>query len=234
MNRLMLTIFSMSCLCTVLPAQDEIKLDQKTKEKIAFDKLVSSSTGLHIYLSNKYVQRDLELTQEQRRQLSRIELKYNREYVAIESPKNMELGIRKLPNGQTKVIGVRDTPQYKAFEAKRKEVRGRQARALTALLLPHQKKRLLQILAQKRLHRGSAPFGAYTNKELDDLIGGLTSNEKEMLKNTVAENYKKYIAEIVELKRKYELKIRSGLPDEKQKKLEKLFGEPFLWLNTIR
>ena len=236
MNKFLCAILAIACICPAMSAQDKEKTEakQKSNEEKALDALVARSRGLHMYFFNKYVQRELDITDEQLKKLKKAELKYNRLYLNVERPKGMQAGWVKQPDGTTKHVGVEDTPQYKAYIAKTREIRSKQSKAAMNVLLPHQKKRMLQILAQKQLHAGSAPFGAYTNKKLPALIGGLTSAEKSMLKKSVSENYKKYIADIVALKKKYELEVRKGLPKEQQKKLDELFGEPFLWLNQIR
>ena len=206
----------------------------KSPSDAAFTKLLESGHGLHVYLSNQYVQKNLELTKEQQSKIDQYFFKYNKQYLAVKAPTNLEIGVQKRPGGKIDVTGVRDTPQYKAYEAKRKGIRKNQRDSMVGVLLPHQEKRLMEIVVQKRLHGNKSPFGAYTNEELPALIGGLTANERAALKKQVSEHYENYIAEIAEIKRKYDLRMRQDLPAEKQKRIEELFGELFLWLHTIR
>ncbi len=92
----------------------------------------------------------------------------------------------------------------------------------------------MQIITQKGLHGNRSPFGAYISRDFPKLVGGLTAAEKTALKKAVSENYQQYNAEILELKKKYEMKMRSILSKEKRDKVNELMGEPFLWLHTIK
>ncbi len=214
-------------LCSIVAAQEKSK-------STPLDQLMAGSRGFHIYLSNKYVHDDLELTEKQQRKIRHINDKYNKEFLAVKQPTHLEAGVKILPNGKMINVNYQETPQYKAYLAKQKSIRTQQKDAIFKLLLPHQKRRLMQIVVQKRLHGNNSPFGAYINRRFPALVGGLTANQKAALEKAVDEYAKEYNSDIAELKKKYDAKMRSLLPKEKRDKIEELMGEPFLWLHTIR
>ncbi len=208
---------------------------QEEQKSQRIEDLNFSHGSLQHYIHNKYVLEALDLTMEQRQNINKSSNKFGEDYTkTLENPPFVEVGVKRLPNGKITIVNREDTPQYKAHLAKLQTIRDKLKTSVAEILLPHQKKRLVQIVFQRRLHGKGAPFQAYVNRDLPKYIGGLTAVEKSVLKKAVSENYQQYNAEILELKKKYEMKMRSMLPKEKRDKVNELMGEPFLWLHTIK
>ncbi len=112
---------------------------QEKKAEVVSAKLRPDGRGFHSYLTNKYVLDALDLTDEQRRKIKEANDQYATQYLAVKQPA-VESGVKTLPNGKTVIISNDETPQYKAFLQKRKDIRDRFHRSVPDLLLPSEKK----------------------------------------------------------------------------------------------
>jgi hypothetical protein len=199
---------------------------------LSFENLNAGNAGLHQIVSDKYVRRELELTDRQIQKIDELGSGLNDRYVKLKPPTDVEFGFVRDKNGKEKWLPIDQTPQFKTFRLKQKDMLKKHFESVVEVLLPHQKRRLSQIIAQTILHRTRAPFGAYTNPDLQNFIE-LTSEEQKKLNSTAKIEYANYLKEIDDLKRKYDTKMRSVLPKSKQRKVDELMGEPYLWIHRL-
>jgi hypothetical protein len=175
-------------------------------------------------LNNRYIRKELELTARQVDQLHKLESDFATRYLQIKKDPNQ------FEDLDTK---VEDSESHKAYRKAQQQVLKEHHTAAMRVLLPHQKKRLRQLVTQKFLHGNRYPFGAYLSDSIDKVIE-LDAEEKKKLQVEAKKQHTAFLKEYEELKRKYELKVRSILPIEQQKQLDDAMGEPYKNLQFLK
>jgi hypothetical protein len=231
----MCAIVSIYALIPSLHAQEDVNKKPNygaEKDFLAFDAVNPGIPRFNRILRDRFVRREIEMTDQQYQKLTNLESKMGEEYARIR-PKPIVSGMTIDENGNEVWIDEKETKEYKEYKQQQLNVIRVHYDESMKVLLPHQKKRLRELLTQRFLHGNRYPFGAYLNQDLAKVID-LTTDEKSRLKKEVEEQYAAYLKEIDELKRKYELKVRSVLPKHKQQKLDEAFGEPYQNLHLFK
>jgi predicted transglutaminase-like cysteine proteinase len=160
-------------------------------------------------LSESNVRKDLELVEEQMKQIDKINQEFARRIV--ERRKALEAA-RSAKDKSHERISVE-------IENLRKE----REQALSEVLLPHQAKRIEQLFQQVNLKRSGTAV-ALQRGELSKLLG-ITAEQKKDIQNLQQEMNKEIKEKVEELKQKYARKMRQKLTPEQRRKYEELVGE---------
>ena len=159
-------------------------------------------------ITNQQIQEDLELDQDQLRELKQLQQEY-REQVQQ---------------------GLKDAKQGESFDARRwkvnlQKINDDRKSAYGAILLPHQSKRLKQISTQMNLkQRGD--LNTLVGKAMADELG-IDEAQKTRLKERSAEIKAELEEEIAKLKEKARQKLLKELRSDQRRKFEDMVGEKF-------
>jgi Spy/CpxP family protein refolding chaperone len=165
-------------------------------------------------LADSRVQEELELVDEQIRELEQIQQE------VMQTMRDMFSEMQDQGGGRDAFRNVREKIQerMKPFESRFKEV-----------LLPHQMDRLKQ-LSYQSAGRGQGAGGALSNEALLDELE-VTEEQREELQKAMEEARDKIQKELVKLQRDAEENILKVLDAEQRKKYRELVGESFQFDN---
>ena len=168
------------------------------------------------YLADPEIQKDIELVPGQAEQLQALHSNANRVFERLFS--SIQDDLRSLPAEEQEKL-VRKT----------QKVAQEQLRVLnekaSEILLPHQVKRLEQILVQKKIRAGGT--AALLNSKYFRERVKLTANEVDALRKKEKEVIQQLKKEMIAIKAKARNEILSVLPEEKRKQFSALIGETF-------
>jgi len=169
------------------------------------------ATGNLFLLRNEEVGRELELVDEQRARLDKVNDEIR------DQMRDLFTRGRDLSDEERRA-------QFQEFGEKvQKQVDG--------ILLPHQRDRLKQIALQQQLRRSGGTGGALASSTMVEELG-ITEAQKEELAKVRKETEAELQKQIAKLRKEAEAKILKVLTREQQAKWEKMMGEQFEFQST--
>jgi len=168
------------------------------------------------FLANPEIQKDVELLPEQVEQLEALQTEAGEVFEKLFSA--IQEDLRELSAEEQKKL-VRKT--HGQAQEKLRAINDKAYQ----ILLPHQVKRLEQILVQQKIRSGGTK--ALLDSEFFRDRVGLTDDEVSALRKKEKEVIEQRQKEIAEIKEKAWADVLSVLPKEKQEKFESMIGETF-------
>lgn len=156
------------------------------------------------------VRKDLELDDDQIRQLQEIQNEFNEK---MRGKMNFTHGPDADPN------------QFKEMRKVLREITEQRKAALGAVLLPHQSKRLQQISTQMKM-KNQGDANALVSKDIAEELG-IDEDQKKRLKDRAAEIKREMEEEIARIQEEGRKKLLRELTREQRDKLEEMTGDKF-------
>jgi hypothetical protein len=163
------------------------------------------------------VQTELELLDDQTKELGEVVLQFNEQ------------------RRELLMDSMRQFRDPNATDADREALRGKIQEDLRALneeteagltfLLPHQRRRLSQLEIQFRMRAGGG-LGALGSQEIVEQLG-VTEEQREMLRSKAVELGQEFSQKIAELRREMQDKLLAELNPDQRAKFQEMLGDPF-------